>query len=344
MRQHASERAIAASRGRFAVGLSAALVSIGSLRGRAAGAEFQFRCATSQPLGHPSTVRLTQMWAAIERESGGRIHCDFFPASQLGDDTSEFVQLRTGAIHFLLISQANLASVVPTADMCFIGFAYKDSDEAVRVMDGPLGDYIRQDATSKGIHTLRGSWTSGMNQIGSTTRTIRAPADLHDFKIRVQQGRITTALFTTLGASPTALSLNEVYTALQTKLVDGEGASLISIVGLRLFEVNKDIALVNYGWAGVWLIANGAVWKSLPPDLQDLVERNNTTYSALERRDLKLLEASLIDQLKRRGKTVNPVDQTPFRRALPPYYEYWAKTFGPAAWGMLQTSLGRQLI
>jgi TRAP-type transport system periplasmic protein len=316
----------------------------GRMRAPAKAAQFEFKCGSSATPDQPSSVRLTQMWSAIERESGGRIHTQFFPNSQLGSQAAMLTQLRLGALHFYLINPGDLAAVVPAFDVSFLGFVFKDSAQGFRVMDGPLGTYLRGEAASKGIYTLRAIWDSGMNQIGSSSHPIRSPEDLRGFKIRVVASKIVADLFRVLAASPTPIALNEVYTALQTKLVDGIAGTLVYFETGRLYEVQKYAALTNHAWTGLRLIANGDVWKRLPSDLQAIVERNNTKYAALERRDTELFTASVGDKLTRQGMIINRVDQAPFRARLAPYYQEWATAFGPTVWNLLETSLGQKLI
>ena len=224
-------------------------------------AQFDFKCGSQLPLEHPSSVRLTQMWAAIERESGGRLRTQFIPNSALGNDPAMLSQLRLGALQFLNTSPGNLGEVVGVADISNLGFAFKNLTEAARVMEGPLGAYLRDEAEAKGIHVFPPFWGSGMFQIGSNTHPIRTPEDLRNFKLKVV-GKISFDLFKTLGASPTPISIVELYSALQTKLVDGEAAPLGTIEASRLFEVNKYVSLTGHAYSGLWLLANPSVWAS----------------------------------------------------------------------------------
>jgi tripartite ATP-independent transporter DctP family solute receptor len=324
--------------------LGSAAYATAIVKAPAKAAQFEFKCASIQPVSNPATVRMTQMWADVERESGGRIRTQLFPNGQLGGDAAVLEQLRGNAIQFYQLSITNLALVVPAADIAYLGFAFKDVDEALHSLDGPLGNYIRSESLAKGIPVLRGSWPNGMNQIGSAARQIKTVDDLHGFKIRVPVGRVTVDLFRTLGASPVSLSVADMYTSLQTKLIDGEGAALTVIEESRLYEVNKYIALANYGFACAWMIVNADAWKSLPPDLQAIVERNHAKASTLTQRDVRVTYSAVIDKLKRQGVTFNTVDQAPFRAQLRPYYTQYSNTFGSTAWGLLQNSVSQKLL
>ena len=106
-----------------------AAAPFGIVKAAAKAAQFEFKCSTNAAARRSSTLRQGQMLAAIEQESGGRIHIQFFPDSQLGDDTSTLAQTREGAIDFLFQHPGNLANFVPPTDITFLGFALKDADE-----------------------------------------------------------------------------------------------------------------------------------------------------------------------------------------------------------------------
>jgi tripartite ATP-independent transporter DctP family solute receptor len=328
-------------RRRFLVATGAAAEVLPRVPVRAA--QFEFRCGHQFAREHPINVRLTQMWESIAAESGGRMHATIFPNSQLGSDSSMFSQLRLGALTMQGLSAGTLASLAPSADIGFLGFAFKSSEEGLRAMTGPLGAYIRDEAARKGVRVLATIWDSGMIQMSSSTHPIRTPRDLTNMKIRVAESPILSGLFKTLGANAVPLPQGELYTALQTRTVDGEAGTLLTMETTRVTEVQRYISLTNHAWSGLWIGVNGEAWNALPTDLQAVVERNNTRYAKLEWRDIALLNGSLADKMARRGLIVNAVDQQPFRALLRPYYEYWSAAFGAAEWKLLESSLGREV-
>ena len=300
-------------RRRFLTGLGSGAVAF--IAAPAKAAQFVFKAATNFATDHPISIRAAQMFGAIQQQSNGRIEIQFFPNSQLGGDAAMFTQLRVGALQMFLISAGNLATVVPAADIANLGFAFADEEEAARVMSGPLGAYVRTEAAAKGIYAFRSIWEAGMFEIGSGSRPIRVPDDLHGFKLRVVESRIQIDLFKGLGATPTPLSFNEIYTSLQTKIIDGVAAPLVSFEASRFYEVQKYMSMTNHAWSGLWMIVNGEAWKSLPPDLQAVVERNNVKYAELEQRDTKTINVAARARLTAQGMTFNEVAQQPFRAA-----------------------------
>ncbi|GAC1393192.1 MAG: hypothetical protein NVSMB31_12320 [Vulcanimicrobiaceae bacterium] len=134
-----------------------------------------------------------------------------------------------------------------------------------------------------------------------------------------------------------------MYTAQQTRIVDGCNLPLIAFTAWHMYEVSKFLSLTSHSWSGVMLIANGEAWNQLAPDIQAQLDRANTKYARLERSDAKKLAQSLAARLSRLGITINSTDQAPFKKMLGSYYQYWAGVFGPTAWKALETSLRRTL-
>ena len=307
-------------------------------------AEFQLKAAGNLQVDHPIIVRATQMWKAIERESNGRIAIQWFPGAVLGTDTSTLAQMRVGAVHFIVIAPSSLQAIVSAIDITNVAFAFKDAAMALHVLDGPLGDYVRREVAAKGIYMCRGSWDSGMREMTSIAHPILGPDDLHGFKIRINPSKIMIDLFRDLGASPAPVNFSEMYTALQTKLVDGTDLPLATISSARVFEVQRYVSMTNHTWSGLFTIVGGDLWKRLPSDLQDVIERNNIKYARLEARDNAVMNASLTDKLGRQGLNfTRTIEQAPFRTRLSAYYRTWSAELGSTEWGLLETAIGSKL-
>jgi tripartite ATP-independent transporter DctP family solute receptor len=329
------------SRRRFAAGSLAAFASIAIVRAPARAATFAYRYASNLSIDHPLNVRMIEMWAAVKRETKGALDVTVFPNSVLGGDTGMLSQLRSGALQFFTIDGGILQAVVPVAAIQGVGFAFKDSGEAFRAMDGPLGAYVRRDIEAAGITAFPKMWANGMRQITSSTKPIRSAADLAGFKIRTPPGRLWVDLFRSLGAAPTPLNFADLYTALQAKIVDGQENPFAIIELAKLFEVQKYLSVTNHMWSAYWLLGNSDAWKALPRDVQAVVERNAAAYALLQRRDVDERNATLADKLRREGMTLNVADTASFRAQLGDFYRSWRDQFGPTAWGLLEATSGK---
>ena len=198
---------------------------------------------TSSPPGqdpsHPVNVRAGKALARIRDASGGRLELRLFPANQLGSDTDLISQVRGGGVEFLNIATSILNTLVPAIGIVNIGFAFPDDDAVWQAVDGELGQYLAGQVAKAGLVSVTNLWANGFRQVTSSTRDIGAPADLKGFKLRVPPAPILTSLFQALGASPTPINFNELYSALQTKVVEGQENPLAIIATTKLYEVQK---------------------------------------------------------------------------------------------------------
>jgi tripartite ATP-independent transporter DctP family solute receptor len=331
------------SRTKFAAGSAAAFAGIAIVKAPAKAAQFEYKYASNVPISHPLNVRMTEMWKAVETETKGRLKVGVFPNNQLGGDPAMLSQLRTGALQFFTLDGGILQSVVPVAAIQGVGFAFKNSADAFAAMDGPLGAYVRKDIESKGLVVFDKMWENGMRQITASPHPVKVAADLASFKIRTPPGKLWVDLFHSLGAAPTPIAFAEVYTALQSHTVDGQENPYAIIDTAKLYEVQKYLSVTNHMWSAYWLLGNPDAWKALPPDVQAVVSRNASKYALLQRRDTMLLNASLADQLARRGMTVNTADTAGFRAKLreTKFYERWRTEFGTGAWDLLEAHSGK---
>jgi TRAP-type transport system periplasmic protein len=328
-------------RRRFIVGAASTFASIGVLRGRARAAQWEYKAGHDLPASFPLHIRMVEMWDAVNRETGGRLHVTVFPNSQLGGQSAMLSQLRSGAIQFLNTLNGVYSEVVPVAGIDAVGFAFKSEKDAEKTLDGPLGAYIRNEFKSKGMYAFEKQWALGLRQLSSYSKPIRSASDFAGFKMRTPPSRIAVDLFTTLGASPTPISAAEIYTSLQTHIVDGLDFPIGAIELFKLYEVQRYVTLTNHMWSGYWLTANLDVWNGLPADVRAIVERNAAKAALAERADNTAQTAQLSAKLQQRGMKFSDADTASMRARLGPYYARWKQNFGSTAWSLLETSVGK---
>jgi tripartite ATP-independent transporter DctP family solute receptor len=330
-------------RRRFVQGATA--LSLGSLTGlsrRAHAAEFTFKYANNVPATHPISVRMKEAAAKILEESGGRVEIRMFPNNQLGGDTDMLAQLRSGALEMFTLSGNILATLTKPTAIFGVGYAFADYQHVWSAMDGELGAYVRGVIEKIGLHTLDKVWDNGFRQITTSTKPISTPEDLKSFKIRVPVSPQWTSLFRALGASPTSINFNEVYSALQTRIVDGQENSIQLIEIAKLYEVQKYVSVTNHMWDGFFFLVNGRVWAKLPANLQEIIARNINAGALKEQEDMVKLNSTSEGKLRAAGMVFNKTDPAAFRAVLSKagYYKDWKATFGADAWSRLEKYTG----
>ena len=315
---------------------SAAFATIGIIT-PARAADFDIKFGSDLPQEHPVMVRSVEAFARITKATNGRVQAKTFPASVLGSDASMISQLRSGAIEMVAMPGAFL-TFSPVASIENLAFAFKDRATVFAAMDGDLGKVIRDDIASRGIVCLDKIWENGFRDITTSTKPIRTAADLTGLKIRVSPGKIRIDTFQSLGASPAPIALSELYTALQTHVVDAQENPLVLINQQKFFEVQKYVSLSEHIWSGYWTLVNPDVWKRMGPGIQAIVSREIAAATVAARNDVSTLNIAVADQLKRRGMTFNPVDKPSFKQKLTDakYYDRWKAEFGTPAWTALE--------
>jgi len=331
------------SRKQFAAGASAAFASIGIIRYRADAAEFTYKYANNLPVTHPMNQRAREAAEKIKQESSGRLEIQIFPNNQLGGDTDMLSQLRAGGIQFFTLSGLILATLVPVTSINGIGFAFADYKDVWGAMDGDLGAYVRGAIGKAGLVAFEKMWDNGYREITSSTHPIASPNDLRGFKIRVPVSPLWTSMFKAFGAAPTGINFSEVYSALQTKVVEGQENPLAIIETAKLYEVQKYVSMTNHMWDGFWFLANQEAWNKLPKNLQDIVQRNINEAALRERADVKTLNDSLTAKLQSQGMTFNKPAPAPFREVLAKagFYSQWQNQYGSTAWALLEKYAGK---
>lgn len=327
----------------FTLAAGAAAVTTFSI-GRAHAAEFTYKYANNLPVSHPMNTRAQEAAGKIKEETKGRFELQIFPSSQLGSDTDTFGQIRNGSVDFFTLSGLIISTLVPTAAISGVGFAFDGYDSVWKAMDGKLGEFIRGEiAKSRQIFAFEKIWDNGFRQTTTSTKPIVTPADFEGLKLRVPPAPLWNSMFKAFGAAPTTINFNETYSALQAKVVDGQENPLAIIDTAKLYEVQQFCSTTNHMWDGFWFLANRKNWEALPKDIQEIVAKNINAAGMAERADVAAMTKTLREQLTAKGMKFNDVDASKFRDKLRAagFYAEWKGKFGDAAWSALEGAVGK---
>lgn len=326
------------------VAASSVVTAAAILPGRPAkAADFEYKMGHSSPEAHPFHKRLLEVAARIDKETAGKMKLTIFPASQLGGDNDLLSQARSGAVEFVQPAGLILASILPLTAVNGMGFAFDGYPQVWKAIDGDLGEYIRSQISAKaGLIPMEKRWDLGFRQI-TTNKPIEKASDLAGAKLRVPGAPALVSLFTALGASPVSMQFGEVYTSLQTKVVDGQENPLSVIDAGKFYEVQKYCAVTNHVWDGYHICANPAAWNRLPNDIKAIVTKAFNEVALLERDDLEKLDRGLQAELEKKGVTFTKPDLNSFRDKLRTagFYQEWRGKIGNEAWTLLEKHVGK---
>jgi tripartite ATP-independent transporter DctP family solute receptor len=325
---------------------AAALPLVSTIRyAGAQSAEFNYKYANNLPISHPMNVRAQEAMDKIREETDGRVAIQIFPNNQLGADTDMLSQVRSGGVEFFTLSPLILSTLVANASISGIGFAFPSYDEVWPAMDGELGAYVRGEIEKSNLVVLDKIWDNGFRQITSSAGPIATADDLKGFKIRVPVSPLWTSMFTAFESAPASINFAEVYSALQTGIVDGQENPLAIISTAKLYEVQKYLSVTNHMWDGFWFLANKRAWEAMPEDVREIVARNINEAAVKEREDVAALNATLRGELEANGMEVNDADAASFREKLTEagFYAEWKGKYGEEAWAILEKAVGADL-
>lgn len=222
------------------------------------------RFAGPMPVPHSSSVAMREVLVPRLAElSGGALTADTFPASQLGGPGENVDQVRTGVIFGSWVGMAYLSRTVPALEAVSLPFIYPDREAAFRVIDGEVSELLNAELAKSGFIAL-GYMELGSRNVTNNIRPITSIKDFEGLKIRLQPNETHLATFRALGANPVAMGADEVYSALQQGVVDGQENPFAIISTARYDEVQKHLSDTGHFFDFIILIANKAKYESLP--------------------------------------------------------------------------------
>ena len=291
---------------------------------------------------HPSSKAMEAACAEIRQLSNGRIDIQFFPNAQLGSDAAMLTQVRSGVLDMMTASGISMQVVSPIAGISGMAFAFSDYAHVWQAMDGDLGASIRAGLDKVGIYAFPKILDSGYRNITTSNRPINTVEDLKGMKMRVPPSPVWVSLFAALGSSPTSITINELYSALQTKIVDGQENPLTIIESGKYYEVQKYCSITEHMWDGLWIIANGKGIKSLPAEDLSLITKSFEAATQKQRAETERLNIELEASLKAKGLVFNRPDKAQFRQTLTKagFYADWKQKYGAEAWAVLEKYSG----
>ena len=325
-----------------AIGVLAAGTVLRSPAVHAQAAPIKLKFGNDLPDTHSVNVRLKEAVAAINAETNGQVAINLFPNNQLGSDTDMMTQLRSGALELATMPGTVLSTLIPTASLTGVGFAFTNYDKVWAAMDGDVGKFIRGNIEKVGLVPFEAVWDNGFRQITSSTHPIKTPEDLANFKIRVPVVPLWVAMFSAFGAAPVSIPLNEAYSALQTKIADGQENPLALIESAKFYEVQKYLSLTNHAWDGFWLLSSARIWKTIPQNVQQVMQKHFNAAAKKQRDDIVQANAEYQKTLESKGLTFNPTQAEAFQAALAKtsFYKDAKAKFGNEAWALLQKYAG----
>ena len=242
-----------------------------------------------------------------------------FGSSQLGKDRELLRKLKLGTVDFCLPSTV-MSSVVDEFGLFEMPYLVKDRNHMQRIEEAMFWSKLAPSVEPKGIKIIA-VWENGFRQITNNKRPIKVPDDLKGVKLRTPKGEWRVKMVKAYGANPSPMSLSEVFTALQTGVMDGQENPLIQIYSQKFQEVQKYLSMSGHVYTPAYVTVGSKKWKKLPKGVRKVLEQTARETQPFVYTSAANFDNELLDKMKASGIQINEVDKQAFIDASKPIYD-----------------------
>jgi tripartite ATP-independent transporter DctP family solute receptor len=241
---------------------------------------------------------------AVEKASGGKMKVRTIGAAALGPDTQMQQALIGGAQEMMVGSTATLVGITKEMALWDTPFLFNNVKEADAVLDGPIGEKVKAKLQDKGLVGLV-YWENGFRNLTNSKRAVTRLEDLDGVKLRVMQNNVFLESFKSLGANAVPLPFSELFSALETKTVDGQENPYNTILSSKFFEVQKYLTVTNHVYSPWIVTVSKKWWDQLSKDEQKILMDAAKVSRDFERQDTRAEAAKALGELKAKGMQIN---------------------------------------
>lgn len=279
--------------------------------------KYTFRVSTNHPAEHPMTEALYVFAKEVNERTSGQVEVKVYPAAQLGEETEVIEQAQQGILEFVRISAGNMSGFAPMMDIFSVPFLFRDADHYWKVLNGSIGEEIFKDLENKQLKGIA-YYEAGARSIYNSVRPINKPEDLKGLKIRVMPSQVMIKTIEAFEAIPTTTTFAEVYSALQTKVIDGAENSPISLLTMKHYEVAKYFSLDEHMRIPDMMVMSLKKWNEMPEEIQKAIMDAARASQEYQIKAWAEFEEETMEELKAKGVKINTVDQAAFAKVVEP--------------------------
>lgn len=291
--------------------------------------EITLRAADNQPENYPTVVGLRAMADYLAENSGGRIEMEVFAGGQLGDERSTIEQAQLGVIDVVRTSTSPVGEFYAPMGVYSLPYLFRDQAHFVSVLEGEVGEELLAGMAEAGLVGLA-YYDSGSRNFYTTETPVRAPQDLQGLRIRTQESQVVLDMMEALGAEPVPLSFGEVYSSLQTGVIDGAENNFPSYgpEGVRHFEVAPYYTLDGHARVPEIVMISQTSLDRLSPEDQTLLREAAQASVPVQFEAWAELEERSRVAVEEAGSEIIEVDVAAFQEAVAPVLEQYEGEFG----------------
>jgi tripartite ATP-independent transporter DctP family solute receptor len=292
---------------------------------------------------HPVGNGFHKMRLCALDQSGGKMKLAGFWGGALGGDLQATQALRSGTQEMVITSTSPLIGILPDLGVFDLPFLFANEKEADAILDGKFGDYINEKLPAVGLVNLS-YWENGFRNLTNSRRPVTKWEDMQGVKVRVMQNNIFLDTFKNMGANAVPMAFGEVFTALETKAIDGQENPFVTIDTSKLYEVQKYLSVTNHAYTPFLVLYSKRLYDQLSPAEQKTLKDCSIVGRDEQRKVSRALSQKSLVSLKEKGMSINelaPAEQARMREQAKPVWERHAATIGPETVKMMQAELAK---
>ena len=312
------------------IGAAGLTMSLPALTPARAETKAVFKASDVQPPGYPTVAATESLGKKLEAATNGRLSVQMFPSMQLGGEKETIEQTQIGAIQMLRVSVGSMGPIVDDINVVNMPFLFKNTAHAQRMMDGPIGQELLDKITASpnaGLVAL--CWMdSGARSLYNTKHPIKSIEDLKGLKFRVIGNPIFVDMMNALGGNGVAMGYDQVFSALQTGVIDGAENNPPSYVFSNHYTAAKFYSLTEHLIIPEVLVFSKRAWTSLSNDDQALIKKLASEAQLEERELWKKYETQAMEKAKAAGcEIIEIADKAPFQNAVKPVWDKYGPKY-----------------
>jgi TRAP-type transport system periplasmic protein len=282
---------------------------------------------------HPVGAGVKKMQEILTAKSGGKMKLNAFWGGSAGGDLQATQALRAGTQEMVVTSSSPLVGIVKELGVFDLPFLFGNEKEVDAVLDGVAGAYFNKKLEEAGVVNLA-YWENGFRNLTNSKRAVNKVEDFDGIKVRVMQNNIFLDTFKTLGTNAVPMAFGEVFTALETKTIDGQENPFVTINTSKFFEVQKYLSVTRHAYTPFLVLYSKKLWDQLSKDEQAVLREAAIEGQKVQRATIRANDGKALAALKEKGMQVNEITAAEQRRMfekVKPVYDKNAATIGADA-------------
>jgi TRAP-type transport system periplasmic protein len=282
---------------------------------------------------HPVGVGVKKMQEILTARSGGKLKMNAFWGGAAGGDLQATQALRAGTQEMVVTSSSPLVGIIKELGVFDLPFLFANEKEVDAVLDGTAGAYFNKKLEEAGVVNLA-YWENGFRNLTNSKRAVNKVEDFDGVKVRVMQNNIFLDTFKTLGTNAVPMAFGEVFTALETKTIDGQENPFVTINTSKFYEVQKYLSVTRHAYTPFLVLYSKKMWDTLSKDEQAALREAAIEGQKVQRATIRASDGKALADLKAKGMQVNeitPAEQRRMFEKVKPVYDKNAATIGADA-------------